>query len=59
MERADASARARSGAAGHPRHEMERSRKLMVPNLETPYFHRYLIDEEESFQRHGPAWADW
>jgi len=29
--------------------EMERSRKLMVSNLETPYFVEYLIDDADSF----------
>ena len=29
--------------------ELERSRKLTVPNLEPPYFIEYLIDDEESF----------
>jgi hypothetical protein len=29
--------------------EIDRSRKLTVPNLETPYFIEYLIDENESF----------
>ena len=29
--------------------EIDRSRKLTVPNLETPYFIEYLVDEDESF----------
>lgn len=29
--------------------EMERSRKLMVSNLETPYFVEYLLDEADTF----------
>jgi hypothetical protein len=29
--------------------EIDRSRKLMVPNLETPYFIEYLMDQSESF----------
>jgi hypothetical protein len=29
--------------------EIDRSRKLTVPNLETPYFIEYLVDENESF----------
>lgn len=29
--------------------EMERSRKLMVSNLETPYFVEYLLDESDTF----------
>ena len=31
------------------RDEMERSRKLIVSNLETPYFIEYLMDEADSF----------
>ena len=29
--------------------EMERSRKLTLPNLEAPYFVEYLVDEAENF----------
>jgi hypothetical protein len=31
------------------RDEIERSRKLSIPNLESPYFIQYGIDEQESF----------
>jgi hypothetical protein len=29
--------------------EIERSRKVMIPNLEAPYFIQYVMDEEENF----------
>ena len=35
------------------RDELERSRKLSLPNLEPPYFVQYLIDESENFSRLG------
>ncbi len=31
------------------RDEIERDRKLTIPNLETPYFIQYVVDQEESF----------